>query len=61
MSTSNVYSADDIIDGSASGGNASKNIQTVTGKTTTLQKEYLTALARARYDLYTVNGYFGVD
>lgn len=61
MSTSNVYSADDIIDGSASGGNASKNIQTVTGKTTTLQKEYLTALARARYDLYTVNGYFGVN
>lgn len=61
MATSNIYSVDEIIDGSASGGNASKNIQTVTGKTTTLQKEYLTALARARYDLYTVNGYFGVN
>lgn len=47
VNMSDTYSIDDVVAGS-------------TGINATLRKTYLTALARCRYNLYTINGYFGI-
>ena len=53
VTVSDTYSTDDIIEGMVEDSNGS------TINVSDLQKVYLTALARARYDLYITNGYFG--
>lgn len=59
VNASDAYSTDDIIKGEIEikddDGNVTKTIHVPDN----LRKAYLQALARARYDLYTVNGYFG--
>ncbi len=66
VNAADVYSTDEIIE---SGSNASgtvtiKDDQEEVGKTITIPRviynTYLRALARERYNLYTINGYFGV-
>ena len=53
VTVSDEYSTDDIIEGVVTDNNGSSvNVPE-------LQKAYLTALARARYDLYVLNEYFG--
>lgn len=53
VTVSDEYSTDDIIEGYVTDNNG--NVTNVSD----LQKAYLTALARARYDLYVLNEYFG--
>ena len=58
VTESDSYSTDDIVAGSVvdESGNTI-NVTNLNGQN--LQRVYLTALARARYDLYITNGYFG--
>ena len=54
VNISDTYSIDDIIEGTIK-----KDGGTTIQVPDALRKKYLTALARTRYNLYTVNGYFG--
>ncbi len=56
VNIADTYSIDDIIEGTIK-----KDDGTTIQVPDTLRKKYLTALARTRYNLYTVNGYFGAN
>lgn len=58
VNASATYSTDDIIADNVRDSNGNKiNITNLNGQN--LRNWYITALARARYDLYLTNGYFG--
>lgn len=59
VNASDAYSTDDIIKGKIEIKDDDGNVTKTIPVPDNLRKAYLQALARARYDLYTVNGYFG--
>lgn len=65
VTLADTYSTDEIISGEVKDknidGNVTEKIKITDLKGTNLQKVYLRALARVRYDLYMTNGYFGVN
>lgn len=59
VTVADTYSTDEIIAGSVTDSSNGRAIDITNLNGQNLQKAYLTALARARYDLYITNGYFG--
>ena len=59
VNVSDTYSTDDIVKGSVSITDKSGKVSTIIIPDD-LKTIYMRALARARYDMYNVNGYFGV-
>ncbi len=58
VNISDTYSIDDIIEG---GDIKDEEGNIIASVKEDFRRIYLTALARTRYNLYTVNGYFGAD